>query len=77
VAAAEKIFDREQVVADCGPDDDSRPQGHRGVGIITFGAWVVTASIVKGWPLVWTLMALFPFLTGFISLYGSMNGTED
>ena len=47
------------------------------VGIITFGAWVVTATIVKGWPLVWTLMALFPFLTGFISLYGAMKGTED
>ena len=47
------------------------------VGIIIFGAWVVTATIVKGWPLVWTLMALFPFLTGFISLYGSMKATED
>ena len=47
------------------------------VGIITFGAWVVTATIVKGWPLVWTLMALFPFLTGFISRYGSMKATED
>jgi hypothetical protein len=47
------------------------------VGIITFGAWVAAATIAKGWPLVWTLMALFPLLTGFISLYGSIKGTED
>jgi hypothetical protein len=47
------------------------------VGIITFGAWVTAATIAKGWPLVWTLMALFPLLTGFISLYGSIKGTED
>jgi hypothetical protein len=47
------------------------------VGIITFGAWVATATIAKGWPLVWTLMALFPLLTGFISLYDSIKGTED
>ena len=47
------------------------------VGIITFGAWVTAATIAKGWPLVWMLMALFPLLTGFISLYGSIRGTED
>ncbi len=47
------------------------------VGIITFGAWVTAATIPKGWPLVWTLMALFPLLTGFISLYGSIKSTED
>jgi fatty acid desaturase len=47
------------------------------VGIITFGAWVAAATIAKGWPLVWTLMALFPLLTGFISLYDSIKGTED
>ena len=46
------------------------------VGIITFGAWV-TAATIEGWPLVWTVMALFPLLTGFISLYGSIKGTED
>jgi hypothetical protein len=37
------------------------------VGIIIFGAWVVAATIATGWPLVRTLMALFPILTGFIS----------
>ena len=47
------------------------------VGIIAFGAWVVVATIAKGWPLVWTLMALFPLLTGFISLYDSIKGTQD
>jgi hypothetical protein len=45
------------------------------VGIITFGAWVTAATIAKGWPLVWMLMALFPLLTGFISLYDSIKGT--
>ncbi|MDB5610344.1 MAG: hypothetical protein JWP25_7244 [Bradyrhizobium sp.] len=39
------------------------------VGIILFAAWVVAATIAKGWPLVWTLMAVFPFVTGSISLY--------
>jgi hypothetical protein len=47
------------------------------VGIITFGARAATATIAKGWPLVWTLMALFPLFTGFISLYDSIKGTED
>ena len=47
------------------------------VGIIPFGAWVTAATIAKGWPLVWTVMALFPLLTGFMSLYGSFKGTED
>ena len=47
------------------------------VGILAFGAWVAAATIAKGWPLVWTLMALFPLLTGFISLYDSIKGTED
>jgi hypothetical protein len=35
------------------------------------------ATIAKGWPLVWTQMALFPLLTGFIGLYDSIKGTED
>ena len=47
------------------------------VGIITFGAWAATATIAKAWPLVWTLMALFPLLTGFITLYDTIRGTED
>ncbi len=47
------------------------------IGIIIFGAWVAAATIAKGWPLIWTLMALFPLLTGFISLYNSIKGTED
>jgi hypothetical protein len=47
------------------------------VGIITFGAGVVAATVTEGWPLVWTLMALFPLLTGFISLYHSIQGTRD
>jgi hypothetical protein len=46
------------------------------VGILAFGAWVAAATIAKGWPLVWTLMALFPLLTGFISLHDSIKGTE-
>ena len=46
-------------------------------GIITFGAWVVVFTIAKGAPLVWTLMALFPLLTGFISFYHSIKGTQD
>ena len=33
------------------------------VGIIAFGAWIAAATIAKGWPLVWTLMALFPLVT--------------
>jgi hypothetical protein len=47
------------------------------VGIITIGAWVVAATIVKGWPFGWAMLALFPLITGFISLYGSINATED
>jgi hypothetical protein len=47
------------------------------VGIITFGAGVIAATVTEGWPLVWTLMALFPLLTGFISLYHSIEGTRD
>ena len=47
------------------------------IGIIIFGAWVAAATITKGWPLIWTLMALFPLLTGFISLYNSIKSTED
>jgi hypothetical protein len=46
-------------------------------GIISFGAWVVVITIAKGSPLGWTLMALFPLLTGFISLYGSVKDTQD
>jgi len=47
------------------------------VGIITLGAWVVAATIVKGWPFAWALMALFPLISGFISLHGSTKATED
>ncbi len=45
-------------------------------GIIAFGDWVVVATIAKGSPFVWTLMALFPVLTGFISFYDSTKGTQ-
>src|SRR5882724_10068711 len=45
-------------------------------GIIAFGDWVVVATIAKGSPFVWTLMALFPLLTGFISFYDSTKGTQ-
>jgi len=44
-------------------------------GIIAFGDWVVVATIAKGSPFVWALMALFPLLTGFISFYDSTKGT--
>ncbi len=44
-------------------------------GIIAFGDWVVVATIAKGSSFVWTLMALFPLLTGFISFYESTKGT--
>jgi hypothetical protein len=47
------------------------------VGIITLGAWVVAATIVKSWPFAWALLALFPLKTGFISLSGSIKATED
>jgi hypothetical protein len=47
------------------------------VGIITLGAWVVAATIVKGWPFAWALLALFPLITGFFSLPGSIKATED
>jgi hypothetical protein len=46
------------------------------VGVIALGDWVIVATIVKGSPFVWTLMALFPLLIGFISFYESMKGTE-
>jgi hypothetical protein len=46
------------------------------VGIIALGDWVVVATIVKGSPFVWTLIALFPLLIGFISFYESIKGTE-
>jgi len=45
------------------------------VGIIAMGDWVVVATIARGSPFVWTLMALFPLLIGFISFYESM-GTQ-
>ena len=44
-------------------------------GILTFGAEVIVATIVKGWPFGWALIALFPLLTGSISLYGSFKAT--
>jgi hypothetical protein len=44
-------------------------------GLIAFGDWVVVATIAKGSPFVWALMALFPLLTGFISFYESTKGT--
>jgi hypothetical protein len=46
-------------------------------GIIAFGDWVVVGTIAKDLPFVWTLMALFPLLTGFTSFYESLKGTQD
>jgi hypothetical protein len=46
------------------------------VGIIAMGDWVVVATIAKGSPFVWTLIALFPLLIGFISFYESIKGTQ-
>ena len=47
------------------------------VSITTLGAWVVTATIIKGWPFVWALLALFSLLTGIISLSGSIKAAAD
>jgi hypothetical protein len=47
------------------------------VSITTLGAWVVTATIIKGWPFAWALLALFPLLTGIISLSGSIKAAAD
>jgi hypothetical protein len=47
------------------------------VGITTLGAWVVTATIIKGWPFAWALLALFSLLTGIISLSGSIKALAD
>jgi hypothetical protein len=44
-------------------------------GIITVAAWVVVITVSTGSPLGWTLIALFPILTGFISLYDSVKNT--
>jgi hypothetical protein len=46
-------------------------------GIIAFGVWVVVATIAGGWPFVWTLMGLFPIMTGFVSLYDSIKESQD
>jgi hypothetical protein len=46
-------------------------------GITTLGAWVVTATIIKGWPFAWALLALFSLLTGIISLSGSIKAPAD
>jgi hypothetical protein len=45
--------------------------------IIAFGDWVVVGTIAKDLPFVWTLMALFPLLTGFISFYDSFESSQD
>ena len=47
------------------------------LGIVLLGAWVVVATVLKGWPLGWPLLALFALLTGFGSFYGSFIATED
>jgi hypothetical protein len=46
------------------------------VGIIAMGDWAVVATIAKGSPFVWTLIALFPLLIGFIGFYESIKGTQ-
>jgi hypothetical protein len=46
------------------------------LGIIAMGDWVAVATIAEGSPFVWTVMALFPLLIGFISFLESIKGTQ-
>jgi hypothetical protein len=45
--------------------------------IIALGNWVVVGTVTKHSSFVWTLMALFPLLAGFISFYDSLKATPD
>jgi hypothetical protein len=45
-------------------------------GIIAFGDWVIVGTIAEDLPFVWTLMALFPLLTGLISFYDSLEAGQ-
>jgi hypothetical protein len=45
--------------------------------IIAFGNWIVVGTVAKHSSFVWTLLALFPLLTGFISFYDSLKATPD
>jgi hypothetical protein len=47
------------------------------LGIVILGAWIVGATVFKGWPLGWALLALFALLTGFGSLYEALKATDD
>src|SRR5450631_289400 len=45
--------------------------------IIALGNWIVVGTVTKHSSFVWTLLALFPLLTGFISFYDSLKATPD
>jgi hypothetical protein len=45
--------------------------------IIALGNWMVVGTVTKHWSFLWTLLALFPLLTGFISFYDSLKATPD
>jgi hypothetical protein len=45
--------------------------------IIALGNGVVVGTVTKHWSFVWTLLALFPLLTDFISFYDSLKLTPD
>jgi hypothetical protein len=47
------------------------------LGIVILGAWLIVATVFKGWPFGWALLALFALLTGFGSLYEALKATED
>jgi hypothetical protein len=45
--------------------------------IIALGNGIVVGTVTKHWSFLWTLLALFPLLTGFISFYDSLKLTPD
>jgi hypothetical protein len=45
--------------------------------IIAVGNWIAVGTVAKHSSFVWTLLALFPLLTGFISLYDSLKATPE
>jgi Virulence factor BrkB len=45
--------------------------------IIALGNWIAVGTVTKHSSFVWTLLALFPLLTGFISFYHSLKVTPD
>jgi hypothetical protein len=45
--------------------------------IIALGNWIVVGTVTKHSSFVWTLLALFPLLTGFFSFYDSLKATPD